>query len=160
MSAKKATCKSVGGDPWPYVGPIARADGEGPYNMFLLPLPGDSWWANYELGTLIDPRWHFDVVALADGRFSTVGQVTAIERGTDSHGRQVVFPDRIAAVRAAAARMIRQARDSRDWGPMSGKLEGALLAMVINWASDVVARESGRPRPRSAKVAAPAPTTA
>lgn len=44
-------------DPQPYDGPIARADGERPFNMFLWPRQGE-WWHAAKL----DHRlygWHF-----------------------------------------------------------------------------------------------------
>lgn len=147
-------------DPWPYDGPISRADGVRPYNHYLWPMPADSWWANRSLDHTLDPRWHFSVVALADGTFSTTGSVCSIEANADGcyRDRPCVFPTRIEAMRASAARMIRIARGSRNWPhPGYGRLRGNDLARVINWALSVVAEESGRPAPREVNVKTPPP---
>lgn len=37
-------------DPQPYDGPIARADGERPFNMFLWPRSGEWWHAADQRG--------------------------------------------------------------------------------------------------------------
>jgi len=47
-----------------------------------------------------------------------------------------------------AARLIRIARVSCRWqGLFTGRLEGERLAMIINWAREIVARETGDPPP-------------
>lgn len=137
-------------DPSPYDAPIQRADGRRPYNTYLWPT--EDWWANRELGHRIDSRWHFGIVALADGRFSTDGCVYSIaENNCNGHWekpRPCVYATREKAIRVAAGRMIRTARASRRWdGLFTGKLEGADLAAVINWARAIVARETGQPPP-------------
>jgi len=78
-------------DPSPYDGPIERADGERPFNHYLWPT--ESWWANRELSRCIDSRWHFGIVALADGRFSTEGSVYSIDEN-DCFGKPCVFATR------------------------------------------------------------------
>lgn len=134
-------------DPFPYDGPIARADGVRPYNHYLWPT--ESWWPNREIGYHIDGRWFFGIVALADGRFSTEGSVFLIERDGSRSGRPCVFITRSTAIRTAAARMIRSARQSRHWEGLShGGLRGHLLADLINWALQIVARETGKPAPK------------
>jgi hypothetical protein len=133
-------------DPSPYDGPIERADGVRPYNHYLWPT--ESWWANQELHQGYDSRWHFGIVALADGRFATEGQVRSIEKNNYG-GRKIVFATRTEAIRVAAARMIRQARFSRKWtGLFCGGVKGEKLAGLINWTLGVVAKETGSPAPR------------
>lgn len=139
-------------DPWPYHGPIMRADGVKPYNHHLWPLTGDDWWANRSLGDRFDGRWHFCVYALADGTFATTGFIPNIE-DNDYAGRPCVFDNRDKAIRIAAARMIRVARASRKWsGYNTGALKGEKLAMVINWARSVVAAETGKPTPKPVSI--------
>jgi hypothetical protein len=137
-------------DPSPYDGPIERADGVRPYNKYLWPT--ESWWANQELNQRYDSRWHFGIVALADGRFSTNGQVLSIEKN-DYGGWKIVFATRTEAIRVAAARMIRQARFSQKWtGLYCGGVKGEKLADLINWALGVVARETDKPVSRIVRV--------
>lgn len=131
-------------DPWPYAGPIARADGVRPFNHHLWALPGDDWWANRSLGDRFDGRWHFAIYALADATFATTGFVPDIEDNADA-GLPCVFDCRTKAIRIAAARMIKVARASRKWtGYNTGALKGEKLAMLINWARSVVAAETGK----------------
>lgn len=139
-------------DPWPYNGPIERADGVRPWNHFLWPT--EWWWAYKGLGRNVDSRWSLSIVALKDGRFSVEGSVWAIEENAYC-GKTVVFATRTAAIRVAAARMIRNARRSKDWGSHLGGLNGAALADVINWARDVVAQETNAPKPRPVHVKEP-----
>lgn len=140
-------------DPWPYEGPVRRADGVSPYNHFLWPMLGDDWWANRELDDRIDSRWHFAIFALADGRFATSGHICDIE-DNDHAGRSCVFENRNQALRVSAARMIRKARASRKW---EGMWCGQDLELVINWARKVVARETGRAEPKPVQVKQPPP---
>lgn len=155
MAKKQAT---INNDPWSYDGPITRSDGARPFNHNLWPMPGDYWWANQELDNHIDPRWHFFVIALADGRFSTSGCVYDIDDNEDAGGRPCVFDSRSQAVRVAVARMIRCARASRSWeGMWCRGLKGKDLARVINWARQVVARETGNPEPMPVQVKEPLP---
>jgi len=134
-------------DPSPYHGPIERVDGTRPYNHYLWPLPDDQWWANGQLGNRIDSRWHFSVVALKDGRYSVEGSVYSIE-DNDYAGDPVVFPTREKAIRISAARMIRAARWSRNWDWRYGGLNGEKLASVVNWAREIVAKETGKEKPK------------
>jgi hypothetical protein len=54
--------------------------------------------------------------------------------------------------------MIRKARASRKWeGMWCGRLDGKNLALVINWARKVVARETGRFEPKLVQVTEPPP---
>lgn len=106
-------------DPNPYDGPIERADGTRPYNRFLW--NSEWWWANRELGYHISSRWEFGIVHLWDGTFSTNGFVSCIERNNETYpwetrpARPCVFPTRTEAIRTAAARRIREARNARKW---------------------------------------------
>jgi len=98
-------------DPWPYEGPLRRVDGIAPFNHFLWPLDQDWFWANQDL----DPqrryssRWNFYVVALADGRWLSDGTVREDESGMR------IFATREAALRHAAACLLRMIRAARHW---------------------------------------------
>lgn len=132
--------------PKEYDGPIRDIDGRVPINWHLYFT--DWWWANKQFGYSVDSRWNFGIVALSDGRFSTDGSVYSIENdncnGHWEKPRPCVYATRRQAIRVAAARMIRTARASRRWeGLFTGRLEGPRLAMVINWAREIVARETG-----------------
>lgn len=133
-----------------YDGPLRDINGRSPQNHYFYFT--DWWWANKQFGHRIDSRWNFGIVALADGRCSTDGSVYAIqENNCNGHWekpRPCVYATRDQAIRVAAARTIRTARASRRWdGLFTGKLEGADLAAVINWAREIVARETGEPAP-------------
>lgn len=128
-------------DPFPYDGPIVRADGTKSFNSYLWPT--EWWWANREIHRNIDSRWNFHIVALLDGRFSIEGCVHFIERN-EYAGKKIVFATREEAIRISAARMIRVARKSGSWGYQYGGLQGEKLAQVVNWAREVARRESGR----------------
>jgi len=142
-------------DPSPYNGPIERIDGVRPYNHYLWDT--ESWWANRDLDFRIDSRWHFGIVALADGRFSVNGCVFSIERNEYAK-KPIVFVSRTVAIRTAAARMIRTARHSKEWqGLLYGGLKGSRLATVINWARGVVAKETGKSEPRPVQIKEPPP---
>ena len=150
---QKAPKKTMNGrvDPDPYDGLIRRADGVRPYNHYLWPT--ESWWASHR----IHSRWHFGIVALADGRFSTEGCVYSIEKN-DDFGKPCVFSTRTKALRTAAARMIRIARHSKNWDGLShGGLKGNMLAEVINWTRNVVALETGKPVPKPVYIQEPLP---
>jgi len=137
-------------DPSPYDGPIERADGVRPYNHYLWHT--ETWDAREDLDDYISRKWHFGIIALADGRFATQGDVQSIEKN-DYGGWKVVFATRNQAIRTAAARMIRRARISRGWtGMWDGGLQGKKLEAVINWALGVVARETGGPAARPVRV--------
>ncbi|PTW37208.1 hypothetical protein [Rhodovulum kholense] len=84
-------------DPWPYDGPIQRADGARPFNHYLWPT--EQWVASREtrLNNTFDMR--IEITHLADKRFLTCGWVLGIETGTDFYGRPCVFDDRTVAIR-------------------------------------------------------------
>lgn len=129
-------------DPRPYDGPIARIDGTRPFNHYLWPIQGD--WFHVPRG--INSRYSFGVVALADGRWLA-----------DGHIDGQTYPDRTAAMRAAAARVIRTARNARHWSrPYQLTAQEALDVMA--WVYSVLAQPAPAlhvlpPPPR------PAPTT-
>jgi hypothetical protein len=140
-------------DPWPYDGPIERADGIRPYNHYLWPT--ESWWPNREAKfKTVSPRHNFGIVHLKDGRFSTEGAVYYIEKNRGIYDLPCVFETRLAAIRIAAARAIQLARASSKF-PYGQALIGQQLADVINWYRSVVASESGKPEPRPVKVSEP-----
>ena len=126
-------------DPSPYDGPIHRADGTRPYNRYLWPT--EHWYANQSISRGIDSRWHISIIALMDGTWATDGCTWEIEQNR-ADGRRVIFPTRIAAIRASAARIIECARASRHWNGYGGALSGMRLAKFINWARNLVARET------------------
>ena len=138
-----------------YDSQVLRLDGMRPFNKHLWPLDGDWFWANRDLGRHIDARWNFHVIALADGRWSIDMAVYSIEANDstmhwltgEGKPRRVVFPTRNAALRASAAKMIRQARNSRRWPANVGGLSDALCGEVINWARSTVARETQHAAP-------------
>lgn len=127
-------------DPQPYDGPIERADGRRPFNNYLWPMEGDQWWAYDTFGHRgVSGRFHFEVIALADGRWSTYGSVYSIEIGTDCYDRPGVFDTREKAIRIAAARFIRLCRWARRWnGP--DHLTNERAEQLINWALEIAKR--------------------
>lgn len=150
-------------DPDPYDGPIRAIDGKEPFNMYLWPTDGDDWWASGGVQYVgerfrgidrnFSSRWRFSIVALNDGRFSTSGCVYDIERGHEYGGRQCVFSTRAAAIRAAAARMIREARQSRTWkNILSDRLTDEDLEKLVNWTRAIVAEETGKPEPAPMRI--------
>lgn len=135
-------------DPQPYDGPIARIDGQRPFNGHLWPLDEDWYWANRAFGHRIDSRFNFAVWALADGRYATTGTVSNIEgKFPDIYGTApVVFESREKAVRISAARFIRLVRNARRWiGPHGLDQEHA--SSVINWALEIARRPPVKLRP-------------
>lgn len=132
-------------DPSPYDGPIQRADGVRPYNMYLW--DSESWWPGRERRfQCVSGRHHFGIVALMDGRWAIDGDVFAITRG------EGVYATRIQALRVAAARAIRLVRWSRGWSDFHQALKGKLAADVINWYRAIVAAECGKPEPKPVTV--------
>lgn len=126
---------------------IKRADGTVPYNGYLWPT--EEWRPGYQKQMQgLEGRWHFGIIALADGRFATTGEVHSIRCERDEIGRAVVFADRNDALRVAAARMIRRLRAARNWtGDFRVSRELAMDA--INWsrAQVAVACQSPLPKP-------------
>jgi hypothetical protein len=127
-------------DPRPYDGPIERADGRRSFNMHFWPMAGDSWWAYDEFGHRgFSGRFHFEVIGLADGRWSTYGSVYSIESNEDCYGRSCVFDTREKAIRIAAARFIRLCRRSRKWD-YPDHLTEENCRRAINWALGIARR--------------------
>lgn len=135
-------------DPRPYEGPIERADGKRPFNRYLWPT--EQWVAYLTDDTLLRQvsfQYRVEIIALADGRFSTDGFVSSIE---DEAGR-CVFATRNAAIRASAAAMIRQTRRDRtppEYAIHVRPLPEKTCAALVDWARQLVARETGAEPPR------------
>lgn len=130
-------------DPFLYDGPIVRADGRRPYNHYLWPMAGDSWWAYDTFGHRgVSGRFHFEVIGLADGRWSTYGCIGSIERNQQwyDHGPPVVFATRERAIRISAARFIRLCRWARRWTGTPDYLTEAWAQKLINWALEIAKR--------------------
>jgi hypothetical protein len=91
-------------------------------------------------------RFHFGIIALADGRYATDGATWSLEnnstipiwdeRRTGKKGNPVIFADRSQAIRTAGARAIREARWSRKWG--TNGLTAEQLAIFINWTLEKI----------------------
>ncbi|RUV98296.1 hypothetical protein EOA88_00205 [Mesorhizobium sp. M5C.F.Ca.IN.020.14.1.1] len=134
------------GDPFPYDGPIARADGIRPRNHYLYPT--ESWWAYHEFGyNGFTGRFHFGIVALNDGRWATDGFVWQIEANSDNAlgmadrpGKPVVFATREQAIRIAAARFIRLCRWATKWQGTPDYLRLENSRKAINWALSIAKR--------------------
>ena len=144
------------GDPHPYHGPIARADGARPYNSHLWPT--ERWVAyHYDGFRNVDYDYRFEILHLADGRWSTDGWVYSIERGTTIYGLKCCFDNRNAALRAVAARMIRRVRHGVRHANYFGqyRLSPELGLRLVNWALEIVANETGRPQPVVGIMASP-----
>lgn len=138
-----------------YEGPICRADGVKARNWHLWPMNGDSWWAGHEtdsdfLDRSYAGRWHFSIYALNDDKYAVDGSIFAIRDNETYWGRQCVYETRAAAIRAAAAYIIRVARASRKWktGLVGGGLTERQCVDFINWARNIVARETGAAKPK------------
>lgn len=147
-------------DPFPYEGPIARADGVRPFNHYLWPT--EDWWAYDEFGYRgFTGRHHFGIIALADGRWSISGFVREIEansdrpfsRQGDGTGRPVVFNTRDEALRVAVARFIRLCRLARGWTGTHDHLTEENCGKAVNWALAIAKRPPASLRP--IEVAAP-----
>ena len=138
-------------------GEITRADGVKPYNQYLLPTECWNMPRPYYCG---DSRSWIDIVALADGRFSTDGSVYGIQKNEDCYGRPCVYATRTQAIRVAAARAIRFMRAARHWSVMyaAGFERPEYLEYAINWALTTTYREIASPRPpRPVHIPAPPP---
>lgn len=146
-------------DPQPYDGPIERIDGTRPFNMYLWPT--EQWLARDDLGDRwLSFDWRIEIIALADGRFASSGSVRSIEAGfCNIMERRCVFPDRAAAIRAAAAEVIRRARRIRqpDWRRTRLDWREKDIPIVITWARELVARETDSPPPRPRALPMPPP---
>lgn len=163
----KARTTKTATDCLEYTGPIRRADGAVPYYWHLWPLPRDEWWASWTLHRSYDSDWHFSVVGLADGRWSVDGNVYNIRDNDDQSGwrgpgprrpgRPVVFPTREAAIRVAAARMLRAAHSVfRRPGPVL-RLTSDQYTRLVHWTLRIVAQETGGRPARTVAVYVPPP---
>jgi hypothetical protein len=146
-------------DPWPYDGPIRRADGCASFNHYLWPLDEDWYWANRAFDhSRVSSCFNFSVVALNDGRWSTSGMICDIERNEES-GRPCVFPTREQAMRHAIARFIRLCRAARKWdGFNSDRLSHEWSERLIGWALGILDRPAAKLY-RAPPPALPAPTS-
>ena len=99
-------------------------------------------------------RWRFGIVALSNGLFAVNGQDYAIRENKD--GSLVNnFPTRDGALRASAARLIREMRTSKAWPAMFDGLEGERLQVAITWVLETVAAEIGQPVKRLVSIPEP-----
>ena len=126
-------------DPWPYNGPIARADGIKSFNHYLWPLEEDSFWPSHKPGLRVSSRFHFSVVGLSDGRWSVSGWIYDIEAGRG------VFSTRKQALRTAVAKFIRLIRAARTWKNNDGghhmdHLNDEQAQSLINYAYQALHR--------------------
>lgn len=134
-------------DPSPYDGPIRRADGRTTFNGHFWPMAGDQWWAYGEPEfDRVSGRFHFEIIGLADGRWSTYGSVHSIESDRDPWDHPCVYGSREKAIRIAVARFIRLCRWARRWdGP--DHLSEEKSRAVINWALGIAKRPAIEFRP-------------
>lgn len=165
-AAKIAARKLFADDcPVKYTGPIEGADGARPYNGYLWNT--EWWWANRH-DPRMSRRFHFGYVALADGRFAVSGFLHAIESDNrrcswetkpEQLRRHNCFDTRRAAIRTAAADLLRLARGARLWRQANhhdSLHDPVKFAALVNWVRAVVARETAGPEPR-VMVAVPLP---
>jgi len=141
---------------------ILRADGVKPFNGYLWPT--EDWQPSHDkrfCNLRGVHRFHFSIVALADGRFSIEGMTCCIEQNTDNpyppkgeapSGRPVVFESRTAAIRTAAARMIRDILASRFWEYKGETMDRAVMALVINWTLQQVALACNAQKPKKIRL--------
>lgn len=99
--------------------------------------------------------WQIGVVELADGSW--------LANPPGWSDRDPRFPSRTAALRHAAAQVIRRARLRHCWrGQYQTRITDEHAATVIRWANRVLGRPqrfTPRPRPGAATPAPPAPST-
>lgn len=136
---------------------ILRADGLKPSKHGYIP-HSEIWFLNRggDYCRRFSGRWHFCYVALSDGRFSVSGMLWDIKNDEDGlDGGRNNFPTRAAAIRAAAARLIRIMRGSRNWFGHWDHLIGRDLAIAVNWVLDTVNRETGEARSKRRLVVGP-----
>jgi hypothetical protein len=160
--------------PAKYTGPIEAAGGVRPFNNYLWPTK--SWWLYHEPGmSRHSSRFHFGYIELADGvaqggPFAVNGFLWHIEKNCrrysweatpDQLPRRNNFPTRNAAIRTAAADVLRLARSARHWkgiGIGADSLhDPARFAEVVNWVRAVVTRETGVNKPPRVMIARPLP---
>lgn len=131
---------------------ILRADGVEPGgagNHYFWPMVGDQWWPGHTKELYhIDSRFHFEIIALEDGRFSCSNWLPEIEKGStwpmskDDVALPVVFKTRKEAIRTAAARMLRTARSARHWEGIFYRLSYEHFTQLYNWTLQRVAEET------------------
>lgn len=132
-------------DPQPYDGPIERADGERPFNMYLYET--ETWAPGHRVpGLNIAYQFRIGIVALADGRWSTSGFVYHIQRGSDDLG-PVVFDSREAAIRASAARFFQALRWHRKF--CDRQAERSIMRRAAEYGWSVLVQEVGHPPDRT-----------
>lgn len=135
-----------------------RVDGAVPFNGCLWDT--ESWWPSHdrEMGGGFH-RFHFGIVALADGRYATEGVTWALDANStipswrqqvEGPGEPVIFEDRIKAIRCAAARMLRTARWSRTWGYEGLKPEQ--IERLFNWTLKAVSEATDKKAWKPVKV--------
>ena len=160
MKTKRANSRGWSDDPSPYTGSIERADGVRPYNMFLWPT--ESWWVGHQpqFRNVVSGMYHFEYIALKDGRFSTEGAVYHIEENRDSSGLPCVFNTKIEAIRTSAARLISQMRyssRSTSYCVSFDRLDRETLQAAINWIRKTVAEACAAAAPREITLPIPPP---
>jgi hypothetical protein len=140
-------------DPHPYEGPIEKADGTRPWNMFLWPT--ESWHPGHERQfQSVAGSFSFGYVALKDGQFSTEGSVYGIEKNCGSDGRPCIFTTRAQAIRTSAARMILDLRAAmKRHEAFSPDCE--TLEKVVNWTLKKVAEVTSAPAPKAIHIRTP-----
>jgi hypothetical protein len=134
---------------------ILRADGLKPSKHGYLP-HSEIWFAYNDpnCGRAFSSRWAICYVELADGRFCLEGCLWCIRRDDyegvlgrkDRPHRRNNFPTRAACLRAAAAREILVMRGARQWTAGDDLRCWYDYARAVNWALDLVARETGGAR--------------
>lgn len=126
---------------------IVRADGVFPYNGYLWPT--EEWWPSHtDEMRHISSRWHFEIVALKDGRFAIDGVVASIQANVENRyygpddppSRPIVFETRNQAIRTAAARMLQDARSARSWTGLFDRMTNETLSDLYNWTIRQIAK--------------------
>jgi hypothetical protein len=141
-----------------YDSPIRDINGTVPYNNYLWPT--EAWWPCRDpaIGYRVDSRHHFGIVALSDGRFATDGDLHHILR-SDGEGLPIVFADRTAAIRTAAARMLGVGKAARHWNVFTLRPDD--YAKLYNWTIQAVAQATSSDRtPRLTSIPEPPPRPA
>lgn len=129
-------------DPWPYSGPLRRADGAAPFNHHLWPM-GDAFHPS-ALEPVRVPGWfYWYVIPLNNGCWLADGYINSKQ-----------YPTRTAALRVAAAKVIRRARAARHWRGMDG-LDDEQFRALIGWVYGTLER----PAPRIYVAPPPPPPT-
>lgn len=146
--------------------PWVRLDGTRPYNSHLWPT--ESWWISHDPNAPHGRnlhRFHFEIIALADGRYATDGATWSLDANstvprwetekTGEKGKPIIFADRVQAIRTAAAREIRAARWSRKWG--RDGLTADELEIFVNWTLEQISKATTQEPWRPIKTIQPPP---